>query len=32
MRGGMGPEGAAEFQKFVDNGGVLMHFGIASTF
>jgi hypothetical protein len=32
VRGGMGLEGAAEFQKFVDEGGVLMSFGIASTF
>jgi hypothetical protein len=32
VRGGMGLEGAAEFQKFVDDGGVLMSFGIASTF
>ena len=32
VRGGMGLEGAAEFQKFVDDGGTLMTFGIASTF
>ena len=32
VRGGMGLEGAAEFQKFVDEGGWLMTFGIASTF
>jgi hypothetical protein len=32
VRGGMGLEGAAEFQKFVDEGGVLMTFGIASAF
>jgi Zinc carboxypeptidase len=32
VRGGMGLEGAAEFQKFVDGGGTLMTFGIASTF
>jgi Zinc carboxypeptidase len=32
VRGGMGLEGAAEFQKFVDEGGTLMTFGIASTF
>ena len=31
VRGGMGLEGAAEFQKFVDDGGVLMTMGIAST-
>ncbi|MEO8680486.1 MAG: M14 family zinc carboxypeptidase [Vicinamibacterales bacterium] len=32
VRGGMGLEGAAEFQKFVDEGGTLVTFGIASTF
>jgi len=32
VRGGMGLEGAAEFEKFVDGGGLLMTFGIASTF
>ena len=32
VRGGMGLEGAAEFQKFVDEGGVLMTLGIASAF
>ena len=32
VRGGMGLEGAAEFDKFVDDGGLLMTFGIASTF
>ncbi len=30
VRGGMGLAGAAEFQKFVDDGGVLMTFGVAS--
>ena len=28
----MGLEGAAEFQKFVEEGGVLMTFGVASYF
>jgi hypothetical protein len=32
VRGGMGLAGAAEFQKFVDEGGVLMTFGVASGF
>jgi hypothetical protein len=32
VRGGMGLEGAAEMQKFVDEGGVLMTLGIASAF
>jgi hypothetical protein len=32
VRGGMGLEGAAEFQKFVENGGVLLTFGVASYF
>jgi hypothetical protein len=32
VRGGMGLEERAEFQKFVDDGGTLMTFGIASTF
>ena len=32
VRGGMGLEGAAEFQKFVDEGGTLVTMGIASTF
>ena len=32
VRGGMGLAGAAEFQKFVDDGGVLMTFGVASYF
>ena len=32
VRGGMGLAGAAEFQKFVDEGGVLMTFGVASAF
>jgi hypothetical protein len=32
VRGGMGLEGAAEFQKFVEAGGVLMTFGVASFF
>ena len=32
VRGGMGLAGAAEFQKFVDEGGVLLTFGIASAF
>jgi Zinc carboxypeptidase len=32
VRGGMGLEGAAEFQKFVENGGVLMTLGVASYF
>ena len=32
VRGGMGLEGAAEFAKFVESGGVLMTFGVASFF
>ena len=32
VRGGMGLAGAAEFQKFVDEGGVLMTLGVASSF
>jgi hypothetical protein len=32
VRGGMGLEGAAEFQKFVENGGVLLTLGVASYF
>jgi hypothetical protein len=32
VRGGMGLEGAAEFAKFVENGGVLLTFGVASYF
>ena len=32
VRGGMGLAGAAEFQKFVDDGGVLLTFGVASCF
>ncbi len=32
VRGGMGLAGAAEFQKFVDAGGVLMTMGVASYF
>jgi hypothetical protein len=32
VRGGMGLAGAAEFQKFVDDGGVLMTLGVASYF
>ena len=32
VRGGMGLEGAAEFQKFVEAGGVLLTFGVASYF
>jgi hypothetical protein len=32
VRGGMGLEGAAEFQKFVESGGVLLTFGVASYF
>lgn len=32
VRGGMGLAGAAEFQKFVDEGGVLMTLGMASYF
>ncbi|HUE90250.1 MAG TPA: M14 family zinc carboxypeptidase [Vicinamibacterales bacterium] len=32
VRGGMGLEGAAEFAKFVRDGGVLMTFGVASNF
>ena len=32
VRGGMGLAGAAEFQKFVEDGGVLMTFGVASYF
>ena len=30
VRGGMGLAGAAEFQKFVEDGGVLVTFGVAS--
>jgi hypothetical protein len=32
VRGGMGLAGAAEFQKFVEDGGVLLTFGVASAF
>lgn len=32
VRGGMGLAGAAEFQKFVEDGGVLMTLGVASYF
>ena len=32
VRGGMGLAGAAEFQKFVDEGGVLITMGVASYF
>jgi hypothetical protein len=32
VRGGMGLEGAAEFQTFVESGGVLMTLGVASYF
>jgi hypothetical protein len=32
VRGGMGLEGAAAFAKFVENGGVLLTFGVASFF
>jgi len=32
VRGGMGLEGAAEFQRFVDDGGLLITLGIASSF
>jgi hypothetical protein len=32
VRGGMGLEGAAEFQKFVEGGGVLVTLGVASYF
>lgn len=32
VRGGMGLEGAAELQRFVDEGGVLITLGIASSF
>ena len=32
VRGGMGLAGAAEFQKFVEEGGVLLTFGVASAF
>ncbi len=32
VRGGMGLAGAAEFQKFVEEGGVLLTLGIASAF
>ena len=32
VRGGMGLEGVAEFEKFVEEGGVLMTFGVASYF
>src|SRR5687767_2032923 len=32
VRGGMGLAGAAEFQKFVEEGGVLLTLGVASAF
>ncbi len=32
VRGGMGLAGAAEFQKFVEDGGVLLTLGVASAF
>ena len=32
VRGGMGIEGVAEFEKFVNSGGLLMTFGVASFF
>ena len=32
VRGGMGLAGAAEFQKFVEGGGVLLTLGVASAF
>jgi hypothetical protein len=32
VRGGMGLEGAAEFARFVQDGGVLLTFGVASFF
>jgi hypothetical protein len=32
VRGGMGLEGAAEFQKFVEGGGVLITMGVSSYF
>ncbi len=32
VRGGMGIEGVAEFEKFVNGGGLLMTFGVASFF
>ncbi len=32
VRGGMGLEGAAEFQRFVEEGGVLLTLGVASYF
>ena len=32
VRGGMGIEGVAEFEKFVNDGGLLMTFGVASFF
>ena len=32
VRGGMGLAGAAEFQKFIDDGGVLVTMGVASYF
>lgn len=32
VRGGMGIEGVAEFEKFVNDGGLLMTFGVASYF
>jgi hypothetical protein len=32
VRGGMGLEGAAEFQNFVESGGMLMTLGVASYF
>jgi hypothetical protein len=32
VRGGMGLEGAAEFARFVENGGLLLTFGVSSFF
>jgi hypothetical protein len=32
VRGGMGIEGVAEFERFVNDGGLLMTFGVASFF
>jgi hypothetical protein len=32
VRGGMGIEGVAEFEKFVNDGGLLMTFGVSSFF
>jgi hypothetical protein len=32
VRGGMGLDGASEFQRFVDEGGVLITLGVASSF